>query len=221
MNTVVAMTDEAIDDMAESVRKPGGLIENPMREAARVAWDAWLAAFNTAPDDVARRALPPPPPRPHMVPEHIPNPGARVPASAVETLKAIAFLGKHKQRTTRGVLDPGTFIRERVDRWKTYVDDYKAKEDPEEAPKLKKTDASSIIDFIDEFKDSLYNYDGIAPPQHMCSAKIHLYQQLTILCLGSQTQSIPLFVMNLLHDVLQPWQIIHTTRRTISGYFIY
>ena len=112
-------------------------------------------------DDAAQLALGPRPPDPRTVPVNIPTPGARVTAKGTKHLKAACFLARHLSLTQRPLAHE-TFTTDRVTQWEHYLADSSKYEEPDEMITLKNSDASTIIEFIEDFEQALFNYEGAA-----------------------------------------------------------
>ena len=153
------MTDEDVNDLAEAIWKPGGTKLNPQRAVLQAEMDRWDTAFVAATNDVARALLGTQPLGQLTVPEHIPNPGCRISVKGLKLLKGAVYLAKHHQNCGCGVA-VANFTAVMICRWLTYKNDYAGKDKPEEQPKLTKVDPTTIIEFIEEFEQALFSYEG-------------------------------------------------------------
>ena len=161
INDLARMTDEDVDDLAEAIRKPGGTKLNPRRAVLRAETDRWDTEFEGAINDVARAHLGPRPPGELTVPERVPNLGCRISVKGLKLLKGAVYLAKHRHNCGHGVA-AANFTAAMIRRWLTYKNDYAGKDEPEEQPKLTKADPTMIIEFIEEFEQTLFSYEGKA-----------------------------------------------------------
>jgi hypothetical protein len=90
-------------------------------------------------------------------PAQIPNTGVYVSTKAEKNLKAACYMAKHYWRTAR-VLDPGSLVMDRIQRYAQYKEAEKDYKEPDDAMKLAKPE--KILDFIDEWPEHLAKYDG-------------------------------------------------------------
>ena len=161
LNDLARMMDEDVDDLAEAIRKPGGTKLNPQRAVLRAETDRWDTEFEGAINEVARALLGPRPPGELTVPECVPNPGCRISVKGLKLLKGAVYLAKHRHNCGRGVA-AANFTAATICRWLTYKNDYATTDEPEEHPKLTKADPAAIIEFIEEFEQTLFSYEGKA-----------------------------------------------------------
>jgi hypothetical protein len=103
--------DDAIKNLCQSLRKPGGTIQGQL------------------PPGAAAGAVPP----------MIPNPGVTVSARAEANLKVVAYMVRHFQRTSR-TLDPAFVDANSVMRYTQYKKAEKEHKEPDTALKLDKVD---------------------------------------------------------------------------------
>jgi hypothetical protein len=87
----------------------------------------------------------------------IPNPGVYVSTIAELNLKVVCFMTKHYVRTSR-TLTPAMVTMATVHQYAQYKEAEKDYKEPDDALKLSKPE--KIIDFIEEWPESLDLYDG-------------------------------------------------------------
>jgi hypothetical protein len=87
----------------------------------------------------------------------IPNPGVYVSTIAELNLKVVCFMAKHYVRTSRTLM-PAMVTMAKVQQYAQYKEAEKDYKEPDDALKLSKPD--KIIDFIEEWPESLALYNG-------------------------------------------------------------
>ena len=76
-------------------------------------------------------------------------------------LKGAVYLAKHHHNCGHGVA-VANFTAATIRRWLTYKNDYVGQDEPDKQPKLTKADPTTIIEFIEEFEQTLFSYEGKA-----------------------------------------------------------
>jgi hypothetical protein len=126
------LDDNTIEGICNTIKSPGGLINNP------AALDAnGLAIAN--------------------VPVQIRNPGAYVPGRAEEAMQIACYMARHYVRTGR-IITAQHITMARINRFKTYRATEREHKDPADLMELAKPE--KVQDFIDEFPEHLFAYDG-------------------------------------------------------------
>lgn len=133
IDSLTTMTDDDVETLCKSLRRPGGMIVGPPR-----------------------------PGRPGAVPPMIPNPGSHVSAMAEKNLKTACFIAFHFARTGR-ILDPAFIDLVRVARYQAIKVAEKEYDEPKEVMKLLKADRvlTFIVNFAQQLQ--LYDGQGNRP----------------------------------------------------------
>lgn len=152
-------TEEDIDSIAMTIRSPGGMILNPLRQDyddAVAAHNNWAPPANAAPDTVNPHPLPNPPGPPHQ----IRDPGFPISVQQTQYLKLLSYYLKHLKRTSRDFVNNGSTVQRLriVYAFKDLEHAYDSEQGPTKPVKMDKI--SRIREIIEEVQQYLNHHRG-------------------------------------------------------------